>query len=158
MMDKAELTKAFLADSDTSCPACGYGLRGAESERCPECGAQFELRLGSDPKLGPWLVSVIAVVIPMGVCALSTISSALLDFGGVELVFIVMMPPIIGTAIYAMALWRLVRGRRKFWAKPRRDQVWSAIRYVLLTPLLAGVGFGLYMLVFFIAMMFAWAV
>ena len=139
-MDKAELIKAFLADSDTSCPACGYGLRGVESECCPECGEHIELYLGSDPKLGPWVVSVSVVVIPLIVSVFWEIGAVISAWEDFDYMWW-LIPPTIGIAVYAVALWWLVRERRKFWAKPRRDQVWSVIRYVLMTPLLVGAGF-----------------
>jgi rubrerythrin len=32
-----------------ACPACGYDLRGAEHERCPECGEVVERHSHGEP-------------------------------------------------------------------------------------------------------------
>lgn len=49
-MQHDELVKAFLADRDELCTACGYNLRGATDARCPECGASIQLRIGGDSR------------------------------------------------------------------------------------------------------------
>ena len=45
-----------------------------------------------------------------------------------------MAVPTLVCAAYAFLLWRLVRRRRKFWAKPRRAQWRSAVLYAVLGP------------------------
>jgi len=37
--------RAFLAERDVPCPACGYNLRGAQDPVCPECGGPVELSI-----------------------------------------------------------------------------------------------------------------
>lgn len=65
-----DVLRSFLAQRDVPCPVCRYNLRGAGSDRCPECGARLDLRVGSiDLKLGPWLLAVFAVALPMGFSA-----------------------------------------------------------------------------------------
>ncbi len=39
---------------DVFCQKCGYNLRGNESERCPECGAEADLDALSQPQI-PWV-------------------------------------------------------------------------------------------------------
>jgi len=42
----------FAFDEDIFCPQCGYNLRGVESDRCPECGREFDratLRVSAIP-------------------------------------------------------------------------------------------------------------
>jgi hypothetical protein len=40
-----------LADARPArCPACGYDLRGIESDRCPECGAETAITVPSGPQ------------------------------------------------------------------------------------------------------------
>ncbi len=39
---------------DLFCQKCGYNLRGNESERCPECGAEADLDALSQPQI-PWV-------------------------------------------------------------------------------------------------------
>lgn len=34
--------RAYLADRDVPCPACGYNLRGITTAACPECGAALD--------------------------------------------------------------------------------------------------------------------
>ncbi|MHC4770182.1 MAG: hypothetical protein ACYTEI_15970 [Planctomycetota bacterium] len=45
-----------------------------------------------------------------------------------------MSVPTLICAAYAFLLWRLVRRRRKFWAKSRRAQWRSAVLYAVLGP------------------------
>src|SRR5690242_20481338 len=45
-MDDSATLRAFLAERDAPCPACGYNLRGIEEPLCPECGGTVELAIG----------------------------------------------------------------------------------------------------------------
>ena len=66
MADEAIL-RTYLAQRDVPCPVCAYNLRGSEGPKCPECGARLDLRVGSiDLRLGPWLLCVLAVAVPLG--------------------------------------------------------------------------------------------
>jgi hypothetical protein len=33
----------YLSDRDVACPGCRYNLRGARSDRCPECGKELSI-------------------------------------------------------------------------------------------------------------------
>jgi hypothetical protein len=45
--DDAAILREFLRDADVPCPLCAYNLRNLQSDRCPECGAELELRVGA---------------------------------------------------------------------------------------------------------------
>jgi hypothetical protein len=143
-LGEPELLRALLASRDIVCPVCAYNLRGNESSNCPECGATLDLRVGStDLKLGPWLTAVLGLAFPLGFVGIYAVFSfvAMLAFavgGGstpsaVSMLASVAVPSLI-CALYAFLLWRLVRRRRKFWAKPRRAQWRSAVLYAVLGP------------------------
>jgi predicted RNA-binding Zn-ribbon protein involved in translation (DUF1610 family) len=69
-----ELLTSFLADSDARCPACRYALRGCTSDRCPECGTQLMLRIGSGRESSAWwLAGLIGLNISIAVILLCLI-------------------------------------------------------------------------------------
>lgn len=43
--DPLTIAANLLTNVAAACPACGYDLRGSGSDRCPECGATFDLEL-----------------------------------------------------------------------------------------------------------------
>ena len=146
-----QLLHALLASRDVACPVCAYNLRGIESGNCPECGANLELRVGSmDLKLGLWLTALLCVALPLGFVSIYAVYSlvvmASFAFGGsgseVAGFLLTLTVPVLVCVAYALLLWRLIRHRRKFWAKPRRAQWRSVVLYavlgpgILLTPLL----------------------
>ncbi len=130
---EAELLQAWLSSRDVPCPVCGYNLRSIEATRCPECGAKLDLRVGStDLKIGLWLVGVISLALPLGFFGLVTIftlPAVLSRAGGVApLGFFIVATLSVG---YVLFLRRLIRRRKKFWSKPRKDQKVSVVLYVL---------------------------
>jgi hypothetical protein len=141
---EAHLLRALLASRDISCPVCAYNLRGNESRNCPECGANLNLQVGSaDLQLGPWLTALLGVALPLGfvsIYAAFAVATLLVfifdDSSGpaVSDLAAAMAVPALICAGYAFLLWRLVRRRRKFWAKPRRAQWRSAALYAVLGP------------------------
>ena len=48
---QSELLQQHLRDRDESCPRCGYNLRGASSNQCPECGEKLELCIAREKPL-----------------------------------------------------------------------------------------------------------
>lgn len=70
----APLLEVYLAERDEPCPACGYNLRGLTSDRCPECGQALRLTVTLvDPKLGAWLVALVAAALGTGGALLFTL-------------------------------------------------------------------------------------
>ena len=141
---EAELLRTLLASRDIPCPVCTYNLHGNESSDCPECGANLDLRVGStDLKLGPWLVAVLGLALPLGFVSIAGLfrivimivylaDSASAGLRGSYLVFTAIA--ILISVGYGILLWRLVRRRRKFWARPRRVQRRRALLYAVLGP------------------------
>jgi hypothetical protein len=65
--DAAELLERFVQGRDVPCPACAYNLRNTASLRCPECGAELHLQVGSPrQRLGAWLTVLLAAALPLG--------------------------------------------------------------------------------------------
>lgn len=58
---------AFVAECPAECPVCDYSLRGLTQPRCPECGAELELRVGS-PRLhvGAWALAMTSFALALG--------------------------------------------------------------------------------------------
>jgi hypothetical protein len=142
---EAQLLQALLATRDIPCPVCAYNLRSNESNNCPECGAALDLRVGSmDLKLGPWLTAMLSVALPLGFVATYTALGLLFNvamiLGGDA-----SLPSLWATlrrtavlalvcAVYALFLRRIIRQRRKFWARPLWVQWRSAVLYAVLAP------------------------
>ncbi len=130
-----QLLVTYLAERDVSCPACQYNLRGAPGMNCPECGAGLTMRIGSiDLKLGPWMLAVLAVSIPMGftgilAAGLGAQRSAYwspLDWGALLVLWFL-------TALYAAALIAICRRRPKFLRRSPTVQWRRAALLTLLT-------------------------
>ena len=142
---ESDLLRSLLASRDIGCPVCAYNLRGSESRNCPECGANLDLRVGStDLKLGPWLVAVLGLALPLGFIGIvglfrivfMIVYLAASASAGHTFSYLVSNAaiPILVSAGYGFLLWRLVRRRRTFWARPRRAQRRRAVLYAVLGP------------------------
>ncbi len=138
---EAELLRALVAARDMPCPVCAYNLRRITSAKCPECGAQLDLRVGStDLKLGPWLVALFGLALPAGfvgtyaIMGVFMLAVTMVGFGPRFGQAAVLIVPLAITGAYAFLLWRLIRNRRKFWSKPRGAQQRSALLYAVLGP------------------------
>ncbi len=134
--NEAELLQAWLSSRDVPCPVCDYNLRSIDSMTCPECGAKLDLRVGStDLRIGLWLVGVLALSLSLGFLGLYSILFGVpMVVTGALLSAIFLLYAVVPAAIsiaYALLLWRLIRGRKKFWAKPRKAQKVSVVLYIL---------------------------
>ncbi len=132
-ISEAQLLHAWLSSRDVPCPVCGYSLRSIESATCPECGAQLDVRVGStDLRIGLWLACVISQTLAMGFVGLLTIIAVRLVAGfGLSIGLPMVAICTVMTVGYMVALWRLIRRRKKFWSKPRRAQKVNAVLYIL---------------------------
>ena len=128
-ISEAELLHAWLSSRDVPCPVCGYSLRSIESATCPECGAQLDVRVGStDLRIGLWLACVISQALAMGCVGLWAILVTIPALFAGQLILLIVPAMTVG---YMVALWRLIRRRKKFWSKPRRAQKVSVVLYML---------------------------
>ncbi len=134
-ISEAELLHAWLSSRDVPCPVCGYSLRSIESATCPECGAQLDVRVGStDLRIGLWLVGVISLTLALGFVGLLTILvvvPVLVAGLGLAIGLPIVAIITVMTVGYMLALWRLIRRRKKFWSKPRKAQKVSVVLYIL---------------------------
>jgi DNA-directed RNA polymerase subunit RPC12/RpoP len=72
-----QLLTAYLADTDVACPRCGYNLRHLTGTRCPECGDEIQIQVGLvDPRMRPYIASIVAFGIGFGGSALFGIVAA----------------------------------------------------------------------------------
>lgn len=129
----------FLAQRDLPCPVCKYNLRGLSSTSCPECGARLDLRIGSiDLKLGPWLVCVFAVALPIG---FNSILSVIATIGAIYSAYwgssdwIMLANVVTLTVLLASVLTLVVKRRSKFLQRSRSSQWRRAWGYVIIMAL-----------------------
>lgn len=125
------LLAAYLARHDARCPGCGYNLRGLETDRCPECGAGFEIGLrGVMPGMRTWIACVIMTCVGLGFAAMITLIGGLelLTWGYVEgieyLVYGTTGVSLIASVVY-LAL--LTRRRAVLWQRSRRGLLWTRV-------------------------------
>ncbi len=143
MTERDQLFRAFLAAGDAACPVCAYNLRAIESQCCPECGAQLELRLGSsDLRLAPWLTGIIIAAVLIGLLLVIVIICVVTLFLAIfrpDSTFFgpgdeerVLLPFALGAAAIPGALIvLLVRYRRWIWRRRPRIQ-WALVALSLI--------------------------
>ena len=81
--------------------------------------------------------ALLGLALPLGYVGLYTLYSGvvLIVVAGVKFFasgFPILVFPAALTIVYAVALWRLIRRRQKFWARPRAAQRRSAFIYAIL--------------------------
>lgn len=127
MNDEERLLITFLADRDVPCPVCEYNLRSNHSAKCPECGVQLDLRVGSiHLRLSPWIAALVGLCLPLGLIGNLTAvaivhlarSGSFPGPGRISSVVGLMI-----TALLAASVWVLIRKRRRFFRwQPRRQR------------------------------------
>ena len=131
---ESELLKQLLALREIPCPVCGYNLRAIESDKCPECGAKLDLRVGSsDLKLGLWIAAILAIALPLG---FATIWAALFcyfwivkgNYDSGE--WIATGSLLLLALIEGFALGVLVRIRKRFWTMRKQTQCLGCVPQV----------------------------
>ena len=144
---ESELLKQLLALREIPCPVCGYNLRGIESDKCPECGAKLDLRVGSsDLKLGLWIAAILAIALPLG---FATIWAALFcyfwivkgNYDSGE--WIATGSLLLLALIEGFALGVLVRIRKRFWTMRKQTQCLVAAACIVISIVLVIVVSGI---------------
>ena len=152
--NQTELIRTYLADRTIGCPVCHYNLRGAAGSSCPECGTRLQLHINTlDVRLGPWLLGVIAVAMPLGFSLILGLTAAFgawrawsigknfswyqawTRFDSITLASLSVL-----TLFYSSVLTFVIRRRSKFIVKPRFEQ-W--LRSITLTLIMAAMQVGL---------------
>jgi hypothetical protein len=136
------LLTTFLEQNDAPCPVCSYSLRRLTSDKCPECGATVELRVGSvDLKLAWWIALLLALAIPFGFAVIlvgfTGAHAALIFWYGdrelIELWIRQMWPFIVLSGLSGPLLVAAIRRRRRFWRLRRsRQRLWFCCTVVLM--------------------------
>lgn len=117
---RGEALRAFLAEHDEPCPACGYNLRGLTGEACPECGEALRLRVGMvEPRMKLYLGGLVGLACGTGfdgIILLWVVYEQVWG-GGVGMDLGESMPLIVGLAVCggAMAWWL----RARVWIRHR---------------------------------------
>lgn len=124
---ESELLKQLLALREIPCPVCGYNLRGIESDKCPECGAKLDLRVGSsDLKLGLWIAAILGVALPLGFGLIMTLLFSYMSLKeglpGTRRVVTLFGPCLALTILEGLALSLLWYKRKRFWRQTAHNQ------------------------------------
>lgn len=126
----------YLATHDIRCPVCKYDLRLIESDRCPECGASLQLRVGSsDLRLKYWITVLLAFTIPLGFFGVVSIMAASYwlsdDFNSDEDRYVFVISAVFTATVSSIVLL-LIRVRRWFWRlSPIRQRMLGLISLML---------------------------
>ena len=137
---------AFIADFPAECPVCDYSLEGLTEPRCPECGAELELRVGS-PRLhvGAWALAMVSFALALGfdgvvslvmLIALTTTLASSAVPPPPLLAFLLTLFFILLAASMATGLLVVARGRHRWTRRPTRQQWKNAIIVFLSVGLL----------------------
>lgn len=151
---ETELIRTYLADRTIGCPVCHHNLRGASGTACPECGTALRLHLNTaNARLGPWLLGVVAVAMPLGFATVLGVTGAIGAWRAWQLgqqnVWMnvwtrddtVTLAGLGGEAVFcAIVLAFVIRRRGKFLAKSRVEH-W--VRAIALTVVMITIQAGL---------------
>lgn len=65
--DDERILIEWLSQHNEACPVCKYNLRNLTSSKCPECGWELQLRVGTkEAILGSWIATLVPVCIGAG--------------------------------------------------------------------------------------------
>ena len=130
-LDFIQLLLALLSAGNCyiPCPVCTYNLRANISPRCPECGAEIQLRIGSpDLKMAGWITALLCLSLPLVFTAtLSIILLMLAIFGGWNITSLSEVAPFVMTILFGGGVYTLIRARRRFWRASFAVQTTSVV-------------------------------
>ncbi|MFG0242012.1 MAG: hypothetical protein ACF8R9_04415 [Phycisphaerales bacterium JB054] len=123
---------AFVADCPAECPVCDYSLLGLTEPRCPECGAELELRVGS-PRLhvGAWALAMTSFALALGfdgvvsiilVIALTTSLASTATPPPPPFAYVLTSFFLVLAASMATGLFLVARSRHRWTRRPTRKQ------------------------------------
>lgn len=125
--EDAAALRAFVAERDAPCPACGHNLRGLTRDVCPECREPLALRVGViEQKMGALLTALAGLLAGAGtgVVVLGIIGYATLRFGGGPtwkeigwFLVVVVLGVVVETSV---AVWLCSRRRGRAWFRQKR--------------------------------------
>lgn len=129
--------RMFLASHDAACPGCGYALRGAQADVCPECGRRLVLELEREWKSKAYqrvcLGGTLAGLMFNGAWAFMYVGGLILGNYGLSYYRVVDWVTLIGSPILAVVCLvnfvSLVAGRRRAWT--RRRVIWTGLASVV---------------------------
>jgi hypothetical protein len=122
--DPAEQLRIWLRHNDEPCPICGYNLRHMETDRCPECGRRFTLRVGAvDMHFGYFLAFLAPAIFMAGLAVIFWVMSIVKSFPPAWGFWVILA---IGT-LESPAIIMIYRKRKFFLVREASAQLYLAI-------------------------------
>lgn len=118
-----EMLLAFLREHEAACPVCAYNLRGLTRPRCPECGHDLVLTVGTARLRLGWLLATVAPGFFSGIAAAFLLVPIVgrLGWGDGRMSVALNALDLFGLCSGAAAIL-IARRRSRFLAQPRARQ------------------------------------